>query len=163
MKLQELIGRSDLDMTVAHIKAFFLGVQTAEKPLHFAKAVEEMMAETPEAIKELEPELKKLWDELAQNKPAELQKIFPASSDLKEFLTNAKDQLDFYLTALSLSGTNTETCKNEDMAELIDELEDTVMDLDEYLSETNPDEAEGEEIKDLLLEVWQEYLAAAKQ
>ena len=158
MKLQELIGHANLDMSVAHIKAFFLGVLTAEKPLHFAKAVEEMMSETPEATKELEPELKKLWDELVTNKPAELQKMFPASSDLKEFLTNAKDQLDFYLTALSLSGTNTETCKNEDVADLIDELEDTVMELDEYLSEDKPDEAEGEEIKELLLEAWQDYL-----
>jgi hypothetical protein len=161
MKLQELIGHANLDMSVAHIKAFFLGVLSAERPLPFVKAVEEMMAETPEAIKELEPELKKLWDELVKNKPAELQKLFPESSDLKEFLSNAKDQLDFYLTALSLSGTNTETCKNEDVAELIDELEDTVMDLDEYLSESNADEVEGEELKELLVEAWQDYLRTA--
>lgn len=163
MKLQELIGHANLDMSVAHIKAFFLGVLSAERPLPFVKAVEEMMAETPEAIKELEPELKKLWDELVKNKPAELQKLFPESSDLKEYLTNAKDQLDFYLTALSLSGTNTETCKNEDVADLIDELEDTVMDLDEYLSESNADEAEGEELKELLLEAWQDYLRTASK
>lgn len=161
MKLQELIGHANLDMSIAHIKAFFLGVLSAERPLPFVKAVEEMMAETPEAVKELEPELKKLWDELVKNKPAELQKLFPVSSDLKEFLSNAKDQLDFYLTALSLSGTNTETCKNEDVADLIDELEDTVMDLDEYLSESNADEAEGEELKELLLEAWQDYLRTA--
>jgi len=161
MKLQELIGHANLDMSVAHIKAFFLGVLSAERPLPFVKAVEEMMAENPEAIKELEPELKKLWDELVKNKPAELQKLFPESSDLKEYLSNAKDQLDFYLTALSLSGTNTETCKNEDVAELIDELEDTVMDLDEYLSESNADEAEGEELKELLVEAWLDYLRTA--
>ncbi|MBA2405205.1 MAG: hypothetical protein H0V66_10575 [Bdellovibrionales bacterium] len=161
MKLQELIGRHNVDMTVAHIKAFFLGVLSAERPMPFVKAVEEMMAETPEAIKELEPELKLLWDDLVKNKPAELQKLFPQSSDLKEFLATAKDQLDFYLTALSLSGTNTETCKNEDVADLIDELEDTVMDLDEYLSESNADENEGEELKELLLEAWQDYLRTA--
>lgn len=161
MKLQELIGHANLDMSVAHIKAFFLGVLSAERPLPFVKAVEEMMAETPEAIKELEPELKKLWDELVKNRPAELLKLFPESPDLKVFLSNAKDQLDFYLTALSLSGTNTETCKNEDVADLIDELEDTVMDLDEYLSESNPDEAEGEEFKELLVEAWLDYLRTA--
>jgi len=163
MKLQELIGQTNLDMTLAHIKAFFLGVMSAEKPLPFAKAVEEMMAETPEAIKQLEPELKKLWDELLKNRQAELQSLFPESSDLKEFLSNAKDQLDFYLTALSLSGTNTETCKNEDVADLIDELEDTVMDLDDYTSDENADVSEGEELKDLLLEAWQDYLRTAKQ
>lgn len=158
MKLQELIGQSNLDMSISHIKAFFLGALTAEKPMSFAKAMEEMLSETPEAVKELEPELKKLWDEVVKNKPAELQNLFPASGDQKEFLTNARDQLDYYLTALSLAGTNTESCKNEDVADLIDELEDTVMDLDEYLSEAKPDEAEGEEIKELLLEAWQDYL-----
>lgn len=163
MKLQELIGQNHVDMSVAHIKAFFLGVLSAERPLPFVKAVEEMMSETPEAIKPLQPELKNLWDELVKNKPAELQNLFGTSSDLKVFLTNAKDQLDFYLTALSLSGTNTETCKNEDVADLIDELEDTVMDLDEYLSESHVDETEGEELKELLLEAWQDYLRTAKQ
>ena len=158
MKLQELIGQTDLDMTLDHVKAFFLGVMSAEKPLPFVKAMEEMLAETPEAKTLLEPELKKLWDELAQNKTTELQNFFPKSSDLKDFLSNAKDQLDYYLTAMSLSGTNTESCKNEDMADLIDELEDSVMDLDEYLSEESPDQAEGEEMKDMLLEAWQDYL-----
>jgi hypothetical protein len=158
MKLHELIGQTDLDMSLAQVKAFFLGVMSAERPLPFAKAAEEMMAESPEATKQLGPELKKLWDELILNKPAELQKMFPESANLNEFLLTAKDQLDFYLTALSLSGTNTETCKNEDVAELIDELEDTVMDLDEYLSESDPDVAEGEELKELLLEAWQDYL-----
>ena len=163
MKLHELIGQTDLDMSLAQVKAFFLGVMNAERPLPFAKAAEEMMAESPEATKQLGPELKKLWDELILNKPAELQKLFPESANLNEFLLNAKDQLDFYLTALSLSGTNTETCKNEDVAELIDELEDTVMDLDEYLSESDPDVAEGEELKELLLEAWQDYLKTTKQ
>lgn len=163
MKLQELIGQTDLDMTLSHVKAFFLGVMSAEKPLPFFKALEEMLSETPEAKTLLEPELKKLWDELALNKTTELQNFFPASADLKEFLTNAKDQLDYYLTAMSLSGTNTESCKNEDMAELIDELEDSVMDLDEYLSEEGPDQAEGEEMKEMLLEAWQDFLSTLKQ
>ena len=154
MKLQELISP-------ALTKAFFLGVLSAEKPLPFIKAAEELLSETPDALKEVEAELKAIWDELVKNKPAELESFLLGSKDLKEYLTHVKDQLDYYLTALSLSGTNTENCSNEDMADLIDELEDTVMDLDEYLSEEKPDAEEGEELKEMLMETWLEYLKVA--
>ena len=163
MKLQELISQTDLDMNISHIKAFFLGVMCAEKPMPFNKAVEEMLSEAPEAAKLLEGELKVLWDDLLKNKPAELQKLFPASKDTKEFLMQAKDQLDFFLTAMSLSGTHTESVKNEDLADLIDELEDTVMELDEHLSEDDLNAEESEELKEALLETWTEYLEVAKK
>lgn len=162
MKLQELIAQTDLDMNLSQIKAFFLGVLSAEKPLPFHKAMEELLSESPEARKSLESELKLLWDDLLKNKSAELQKFFPEASDTKEFLDQAKDQLDFFLTAMSLSGTHTESVKNEDLADLIDELEDTVMDLDEYLAEGDVDDAESEELKELLLETWQDYLRTSQ-
>jgi hypothetical protein len=162
MKLQELIGQTELDMTIPQIKAFFLGFMTAEKPLPFPKAMEELLSQTPEAQGTLEAELKNLWEELHRNKASELKRIFPSKTNLKEFLAEAKDQLDFYLTALSLSGTNTESCKDEDRADLIDELEDTVMDLEAYLSETSVEESEGEELKEMLLEAWDDYLKTSK-
>jgi len=163
MKLQELIGQTDLDMTPSQVKAFFLGALTAERPLPFSKAMEEMLSETPEAHKVLEQDLKILWDDLQKNKVIELKKIFSDESKLEEFLTQAKDQLDFYLTALSLSGTNIENCKNEAWADLIDELEDFVMELDDYLSETHPDQGKGEELKENLLETWDQYVKIFKQ
>lgn len=162
MKLQELITQNDLDMNINHIKAFFLGVMSAQKPMPFKNAVEEMLAEAPEAAKALNDELKTLWDDLLKNKPAELQKLFPENANTAEFLASAKEQLDFYLTALALSGTHAETIENGDLADLVDELEDTVMDLDEYLSE-DTNEAESAEFKELLLETWQDYLRTAKQ
>lgn len=158
MKLNDLLGKTDLDMNVSHIKAFFLGALSAEKPMPFNKAMEELLSEAPEAKTELEGELKALWDDLLKNKPAELQRIFPEAANDKEFLEQAKDQLDFYLTAMSLSGTHTESVKNEDLADLIDELEDTVMELDEYLSEEELDADKGKELRANLLEVWTEYL-----
>lgn len=162
MKLQELIAQNDLDMNLAHMKAFFLGVLSAKKPLPFALAVKELLSETPEAAKSLEPELKVLWDELSKNKTSELQKLFPESSDTKEFLSMAKDQLDYYLTAMSLSGTHTDSIEDEDLADLVDELEDTVMDLDEYLSVAGTDEEESKELKETLLETWADYLQTSK-
>ena len=162
MKLQELISQTELDMTIHHIKAFYLGIMSAEKPMPFRKAMEEMLSQTPEALPILEVELQKLWDEVAKNKPAEYQNFFPAAVDTNKFLEQAKDQLDFFLTALSLSGTNPETCKNEDLADLIDELEDTVMELDEYLADP-AEKAEGEELQEMLLETWQEFVSVAKR
>jgi hypothetical protein len=67
MKLQELIDASELDMEIDQIKAFFLGVLCAEKPMNFAKTLEELLSEVPEAKASLEGELKKLWDELQGN------------------------------------------------------------------------------------------------
>lgn len=162
MKLQELIGQTDLDMTPSQVKAFLLGALTAERPLPFPKAMEEMLSESPKAQKVLEQELKIFWDELQKNKVSELKNIFSDESKLEEFLTQAKDQLDFYLTALSLSGTNIENCKNEEWADLIDELEDFVMELDDYLSENNPDQEQGEELKENLLETWDQYVKIFK-
>lgn len=158
MKLQELINQTELDMTENQVKAFFLGAMTAERALPFSKALEEMLDQTPEAKGVLEAEFKRLWDEVQMNQTNELQHLFGPNTNLKEFLLEAKDQLDFYLTALSLSGTNVESCKNEDLADLIDELEDAVMDLDEYLSEDSPNASEGVELKEMLLETWQDFI-----
>ena len=163
MKLQDLILKTDLDMTPEQVKAFFLGVLTAERPLPFSKAMEEMLSQTPEAQKELEEEMKALWGELQAKKMISLQKIFGDESDLHDFLLTAKDQLDFYLTALSLSGTNIESCKDEERADLIDALEDLVMELDDYLSEEKPNPSQGEELKEALLETWSDYLEMIKR
>jgi hypothetical protein len=158
MKLQELINQTELDMTVNQVKAFFLGAMTAERALSFSKALDEILDQSPEAKGVLETEFKRLWDQVQINKVNELQHLFSANANLKEFLLEAKDQLDFYLTALSLSGTNVESCKNEELGDLIDELEDAVMDLDEYLSEDSPNASEGMELKEMLMETWQNFI-----
>ncbi len=64
MNLQELIGQTDLDLNEGQVRAFFLGALTADKPLPFNKALEELLSEAPEAQKALEPHLKTLWDKL---------------------------------------------------------------------------------------------------
>lgn len=157
MKLQSLIDQTELDMTVPQVKAFFLGILTAQKPMPFHKALEELLSATPEAKDVLEKELKTQWDELVKNHPAELQKMFPENKDVLEYLKVAKDQLDYFLTAMSLSGTSADT-DDEDLADLIDELEDTVMEMDEYVVEAKPDLEEGQELKEAMLESWQDFI-----
>lgn len=162
MKLQELIAQTDLDMTEAQVKAFFLGVLCAEKPMPFPKALDEILSETPEAKKELEADFKKLYEHLKTNLKSELEKMFPEESDINVFMEIAKDQLDYFLTAMSLSGTNTESCKDEDLAELIEELEDTVEDMDDFLSDSEATPEDGNDFKEFLIGTWADFTATKK-
>lgn len=86
--------------------------------------------------------------------------MFPKTTDLTQFLEISKEQLDYFLTAMSLSGTNVETSDNDDMVGVIDELEEIVMDMDEYLAMEKPSQEEGEEIKEFLLETWNDFIEA---
>ncbi len=162
MKLQELIDQTELDMTETQIKAFFLGVLCAVKPLPFPKALDELLVEAPEAKKDLEAELKKLWDHLKLNTKAELEKIFPESSNINVFMEVAKEQLDFFLTAMSLSGTNAESCNDEDLVEHIEEFEDMIADLDEYLSDSEATSEDGADFKEYLLGTWSDFIVTRK-
>lgn len=162
MRLQELIDQSDLILTEEQVKAFFLGILTAEKPLPFNKAVDELLVEADDVRGSLEPELKKLWDSLSGNKKAELKKLLPADGELIQYMELAKEQLDYFLTAMSLAGTNIETCKDKQMTEHLEELEDIVEDLDEYLTDDQVTEDDGEEFKEYLVEAWDGFVSVVK-
>lgn len=157
MKLQDHIDSTDLDMTEIQVKAFFLGVLCAEKPMPFAKALEEILSETPDARGTLEVPFKEVWSQLQNNPRGELEKMFPEDSDVHAFIEVAKDQLDYFLTGMSLSGTNMENCDDEELAELIDELEDTVEDMDDFLADSETTTEDGEELRKLLLDTWREF------
>ncbi|HXH29481.1 MAG TPA: hypothetical protein VNJ01_01590 [Bacteriovoracaceae bacterium] len=162
MKLQELIDKSDLDMTIDQVKSFFLGIFCADKPLSFNQAFEELLIEIEDLDEKMKPELKNLWDELQLNHKAGIKNILSSSSDDREFLETSKDHIDFFLTALTLSGTNTETCKDEDLAELIEELEDNVMDIEDYLADEAAPAETGKELARALKETWSEFLKTKK-
>ncbi len=161
MELQQLIDQTELDMTAAQVKAFFLGVLTAEKPLPFTKALDELLSENPEDRGTLETQLRAFWDDLEKNKKKELASLFPTQIAVNDFIEIARDQLDYFLTGLTLSGTNSESCKDEDLAELIDELEDTVADFDDYLSDEGASKKDGEDFRMLLLETWEDFVGSA--
>lgn len=162
MKLQELIDQTELDMTEQQVKAYFLGALCAEKPMPVSKMVDELLSETPEAKGTLQNELKKLYEELAKNKSGELSKLFPENKNLTAYMENSKDQLDYFLTAMSLSGTNADSCKDEDLAGFIEELEEATETMDDYLSESDPDQDEGKEFKEYFVEMWADFVSSVK-
>lgn len=160
MKIQELIDSTDLDMTEAQVKAFFLGVLCAEKPLPYPKALEELLSEAPDAKAKLESPLKETWDHLQKNLKKELSVMFPNEKDITTFMEISRDQLDYFLTAMSLSGTHLEKCDDPGLLELIDELEDSVEDMDDYLSDEEATKEDGEDFKSFLLGAWEEFVAS---
>lgn len=158
MNFQEKLDQTNLDMTFPQVKAFFLGAMLADKPMSFAKALDEMLSEAPDAMS-LKVDFENIWKDVEKNKVAELENLFPEVRDNRSFLAVAKDQLDYFLTALALAGTNIENCKDETVADVLDELEDIVFDLDDYLAEDD-DSVEGDDLKDMLKDIWNEYLIA---
>lgn len=160
MKLQDHLDSTDLDMSEMQVKAFFLGVLCAEKPLPYSKALEELLADFPEAKDELEAPLKTVWESLEKNLRKELERMFPQEDDIHTFIEVSKEQLDFFLTGMSLSGTNTEKCKDEELAAFIEELEDTVEDMDDYLADSEASDEDGEDFKEFLLDMWKEFSAS---
>lgn len=160
MSVQDQIDSTELDMTEAQVKAFFLGILCAEKPLPFHKALIELLSETPEAKEKLEASFQSIWTDLTKNLKNELAQMFPIENDIHTFLEISKDQLDFFLTGMSLSGSNIESCKDEDLSTLIEELEDAVEDLDDFLSDSEASSEEGEDFKEYLLETWKNFVSS---
>lgn len=160
MKLQDHIDSTDLDMSEAQIKAFFLGMLCAEKVPSAGQAVDEFLSDFPEARAALTAPLKEAWDYLSKNTRTELEKMFPEEGDIIVFVEAAKEQLDFFLTGMSLAGTNTESCEDEELANFIDELEETVEDMEDFLADSEADAEDGEDFKEFLLETWKEFAAS---
>lgn len=160
MKLQEILTTNDLEVTADQIKAFFLGIHSAERPLPFSKALAEILADTPEHEGILSPELKVLWSRIEADEKKELADMFPQNSDLKSFLETALSHLDYFLTGMSLSGTSSDSCKDEELLEFVEVIEEFTEDLDEYLSEDKPNTEEGELMKNFLLDNWSVFVAS---
>lgn len=158
MKTQQIIDSTDLDMTEDQVKAFFLGILCAEKPLPFPKAFIELTSEVPESQKTLEAPFKEIWDQLTKNLKTALAKMLPLDEDVLKFISLSKDQLDYFLTGLSLSGTNIDNCKDPQLSDLINELEEMVEDMDDFLSDTEATEDDGVDFKEYLLETWKDFI-----
>jgi hypothetical protein len=157
MSIQDKIDLTELDMTEHQVKAFFLGVLSAETPLFFSKALDEVLSSTPEARKTLEHSFLELWDEVQKNPKNGLKTMIPQEADTLKFLEVTKDQLDYFLTGMSLSGTHFENCKDQDLRNFINDLEDAVEDMEDLLSDENSSEDEAHQLKEFLIEIWSEF------
>lgn len=155
MKLQEVMQANQIDLNEGQVKGFFLGALSGVKPLEFSHAVTELMGNDTEITAELENILKEQWQHLQKSFAKELASLLDPQVDPTTFLSRAQDRLDFFLTGLSLSGS----VRDEELEEVSEELENLVMDLDEYLTDGNVEAERAEELKEDILGAWEEFVS----
>lgn len=159
MSLSTLLASTDASITEGQIRAFYLGTFVADRPVPFKTAMEEVLMEAEiEDYKIWEKDMKALYDQVKANTHKEMDSLLAEDADLKKFLQNALGCLDYFLTGYAVSGAS----DDEDTAELVEELEDTVLDLEDYLADENATKENGLELKKLTLATWKEIVSLKK-
>ncbi len=158
MNFQDLINSSDLDLTLPQIKAFFLGCQIGKKPLSFHKSFEELTNKSSNSSGDLAQGLNSLWTDLEKNKDLELKNIFNKSANFSTFLESSKEQLDYFLTGLGLAGTTADSTSDDFLKEVLEELEELVLDIEDYLISDAQSKEETEALCEDLEMLWSEFL-----
>lgn len=155
MSLQTLLSTTETGLTEGQIRAFYLGTFMADKPVPFKTAMEEVLMEAEiDDLKPWEKDMKALHDQVKANVPGEMKNLIADEADLKSFLQTSLGRLDYFLTGYAVSGAT----DDEDTAELVEELEDTVLDLEDYLADDTATKENGLELKKLTLETWKELV-----
>lgn len=147
MNIEKSLENSGLDLSAGQLKSFLLGGLSAKNPLPLDKALEEIFSEEPEARAALEKPIAELFENLKVTRATEVETL------ITQDLNNSYENLDFFLTGLSIAGTHADTVEGE-LSEIIEDLEDLVMDLEEYL-ETEGSAEDQEELTNALLGTWE--------
>ncbi len=156
MSLKTLLSGTDTNLSEGQIKAFYLGTFMADKPVPFKTAMEEVLMEAEvDDYKAWEQEMKALYDQVKASVPAEMKKLVEDQADLKKFLQDSLAKLDYFLTGYAVSGATAD----EEISEVVEELEDTVLDLEDYLADETATKESGAELKKLTLDTWKSLVA----
>lgn len=157
MKIQPLLESTDLETSEIQLKAYLLGGLCAENPAPAHKALEDILNDTAETRTALETPLKEYHAFLQKNLKAELKTMFPENRDVKAYLRTASDLIDEFLVGMSLAGTNSDACDDEDLLEFIELLDEYVAEIETELEDMKSSEAD--ELKTDLLENWNLYVS----
>lgn len=155
MSLKALLAETDATLTEGQIRAFYLGTFMADKPVPFKTAMEEVLMEAEiDDYKSWEKDMKALHDQVKADIHGEMKKLLEDQSDVKKFLQDSLSKLDYFLTGYAVSNAS----DDEDTSELVEELEDTVLDLEDYLADESATKETGAELKKLTLETWKDLV-----
>ncbi len=146
MNIEQTLQNSGLDLSANQLKSFLLGGLSAKAPLDLNKALEEIFSEEPEVRPTLEKPIAELFENLKVTRSSEVETL------INEDLNTSFENLDFFLTGLSIAGTHSDSVEGE-LSEIIEDLEDLVMDIEEFL-ETAGAEEDKAELTDALLGTW---------
>lgn len=156
MGLKTLLSDTDTNLSEGQIKAFYLGTFMADKPVNFKTAMEEVLMEAEvDDYKAWEKDMKALYDQVKGDIPAEMKKLIEDQADLKKFLQDSLGKLDYFLTGYAVSGASAD----DDTSEVVEELEDNVLDLEDYLADESATKESGAELKKLTLDTWKSLVA----
>ena len=160
MGLQTLLTSTETNLTEGQIRAFYLGTFVADRPVPFKTAMEEVLMEAEvEDFKIWEKDMKALHDQVKANVHKEMKNLIVEEADLKSFLQTSLGRFDYFLTGYAVSGAS----DDEDTAEVVEELEDTVLDLEDYLADESATKESGLELKKLALETWKDIVALKEE
>jgi hypothetical protein len=155
MSLKDLLSSQSSSLSEGQICAFYLGTFMADKPVPFKTAMEEVLMEAEiDDYKPWEKDMKALYDQVKTDVHGEMKKLIEDSGDLKKFLQESLGKLDYFLTGYAVSGASAD----DDTSEVVEELEDTVLDLEDYLADEAATKESGAELKKLTLETWKELV-----
>lgn len=156
MSLSTLLSNTDSSLTEGQIRAFYLGTFLADRPVPFKTAMEEVLMEAEiDDYKAWEKDMKALHDQVRGDVSGEMKKLLVDQVDLKAFLQDSLAKLDYFLTGYAISGAS----DDKDTAELVEELEDTVLDLEDFLADEGATNESGVELRKLTLDTWKELVS----
>lgn len=156
MSLETLLATTETGLTEGQIRAFYLGTFMADRPVPFKTAMEEVLMEAEiDDLKPWEKDMKALHDRVKANVHKEMSGLIEDNADMKKFLQDALGRLDYFLTGYAVSGAS----DDNDTSELVEELEDTVLDLEDYLADESGTKESGVELKKLTVDTWNELVA----
>ena len=150
-------------MNTLQARAFFTGVLSGKKPLKFENALKELIKDDEEAAEMGEKVLKEIWTKCEAGLKKERKEMLKVTAkDLLGQVTELTAIGDYFLTGLTVAGTDFENMPNEDASDLLTEMEDHLLLLDEWVAEGEDGEKtaewkkDGEKYKGEFLEIWKE-------
>jgi hypothetical protein len=168
MSLRDALTHCDMEMDADDVEAFCIGALTADEPMPLHKALKEIFLDdtqspvkfhTPDGRANAEKEIGKLWKELEKNLAKRRSALMQVKGvDLKEEVITLGKRGDFFLMGLTLAGMSVDDTEDE-VGDLLDELEDHLLLLDEWVAEGDDDNSgewmeNGKKYRRELEELW---------
>ena len=153
MNLQELMNETGTQINEEKVRAYFLGNFTGKKPLNLESTLKEMIGD--EDASSFQTELKRIFDETKSDFKIQLASLLKPQESSKEFLTDALESLDYFLTGFASAGA----ANNPEVEEVCEDLESFVLDIEEILAKDSASSEEMDDLKEEILGAWEELVS----
>lgn len=153
MNLQELMNASGTQINEEIVRAYFLGNFTGKKPLDFETTLKEMITEGDATS--FQTQLEAIFDETRSDYKNQLAALLKPQDSAKDFLNNAVDTLDYFLTGYASAGASSDA----GIEEVCEDLESFLLDIEEILAKDSASTEEMDDLKEEVLGAWEELVS----